>query len=89
MKSSHKCGRVRRQTHGCQSAHPGIDALGTLDNCTKTSLRSTGFYCSKGAHLLEHLRKSLTLFHKLIYPKVTSNSTSLQFYRGDFRAACT
>ncbi|GBM77169.1 hypothetical protein AVEN_113871-1 [Araneus ventricosus] len=75
MKSSHKCGRVRWQTHGCHSAHPGIDTLGTLGNCAKTSLRLTDFYYPKGAHLLEPLKKSLTLtlFHRLIYSKSLTN----------------
>ncbi|GBO20198.1 hypothetical protein AVEN_89396-1 [Araneus ventricosus] len=36
--SVYRSGRVRRQTHGCQSAHLGTDTLGTLDNSTNTSV---------------------------------------------------
>ncbi|GBN99451.1 hypothetical protein AVEN_16195-1 [Araneus ventricosus] len=93
MKSSHRSGRVRWQTHGCQSAHSGTD---TWEHWTilPIHLCSTGLYCPNDTHLLKPLKKTLTdedtetefpsLFHRLIYPKVTSSSTSLQFYQSDF-----
>ncbi|GBN11649.1 hypothetical protein AVEN_102851-1 [Araneus ventricosus] len=77
MKLSHKCGRVRRQTHGCQSAHPKIDTLGTLDNCANTSLCSTDFYCPKGAHPLEALKKTLI---SLTLPQAYIPENDVKFY---------
>ncbi|GBL96978.1 hypothetical protein AVEN_182552-1 [Araneus ventricosus] len=58
MKSSRRSDRMRRQTHGCQSAHRGTDTLGTLDN-PNTSVFDRPLL-PNDAHLLEPLKKTLT-----------------------------